>query len=552
MRLAALLLAVALLPALAPAQAPTPLERRADSVFAAFSRTNTPGCAVGVDRDGTPLLRRAWGMASLETPVPFTVNTISESGSTAKQFVAAAMVLLARDGVLSLDDDITKWLPEARGFNRRITIRHLLSHTSGIPDRYTLHDAENRPAGEVDHPNAEVLDLVSRLRELNFDPGEDYLYSNTGYILAAAIVERASKSTLQQFTQARIFGPLGMTNTRWREDHRVVVPGRAAAYAGSANAGWRNDHPFTRVIGSGGLNITIDDYLKWTGAQQRRTGVWGDVGDSLSQVIRLNDGTAITYGLGVSTDTWRGVRRISHTGSTGGYRAALYQFPQQKIAIALLCNSGAANPGGLATSMAVVVLGDALGPVAAEAMPAIAITGEALAALAGRYRSPRTEEVMLLQVRDGNLVDSLGLGTFSVAGADRFRMRGGTAELRFANTAAGRTVTWVQPNTRAVEFKLEEAPLTGAAAVAAYAGTFQSPELADARYTLVARGDTLMLDQGWRGTTILRPILRDEYALPDGTLLHFLRDPRGRVSGFTVWAGRVRHLRFDRLPTGSR
>lgn len=523
----------------------SPLERRVDSVFAAFARTNTPGCAVGVDRDGTPLLRRAYGMANLESGAPFTTNTISESGSTAKQFVAAGLVMLALDGVLSLSDDVAKWVPEVKGVGKRITVRQLLSHTSGLPDRYTLHEALGRPAGEVDHPNAEVLDIVSRMRDLNFEPGEDYLYSNTGYVVAVAVLERASGKSLQAFTDERIFRPLGMTSTRWREDHRVVVPGRAAAYSGNPANGFRNDHPFTRVFGSGGLLLTLDDFLKWSHAFQAGDGRWRAIGDSLSAVVRLNDGTAITYGLGVTTDDWRGVRRVSHTGSTGGYRAALYRFPQQAVSVALLCNIGAANPGGLATSVAAIVLGDALQPVRADIAPAIAVTAEALAALAGRYHAPFNEDVAVLEVRNGQLVDSL-TGTVMIPwGGDRFRPRGLQAMLQFTRTASTVSIRVETPGARAVDFRRVEAPLTGAAAIAGYAGRFTSPELG-AGYTLVARGDTLLLDQGWQGTVRLLPLFRDAFRLPDGKRMRFTRDARGRVAGFVLWDGRVRHLRFER------
>lgn len=442
-----------LAPALLAAQGTTPLERRVDSVFAAFSRSNTPGCAVGVDRDGAPALRRAYGMANLESGTPFTTATISESGSTAKQFVAAGLVMLALDGVLSLSDDVAKWVPEVKGVGKRITVRQLLSHTSGLPDRYTLHDAQGRPAGEVDHPMAEVLDIVSRMRDLNFDPGEDYLYSNTGYVVAVAVLERASGQSLQAFTDARIFRPLGMTNTRWREDHRVVVPGRAAAYSGNLANGFRNDHPFTRVFGSGGLLLTIDDFLKWSHAFQRGEGRWRAIGDSLSAVIRLNDGTAITYGLGVTTDDWRGLRRVSHTGSTGGYRAALYRFPQQAVSVALLCNIGAANPGGLATSVAAIVLGDALEPVRAEVAPAIAVLPEALAALAGRYHAPFNEDVAVLEVRNGQLVDSLTGTVMIPLGADRFRPHGTPVALQFTRSGSAVTIREEAPGTRAVDWK---------------------------------------------------------------------------------------------------
>jgi CubicO group peptidase (beta-lactamase class C family) len=539
-----LLLAVMLVPPVS--QADSSLLVRLDSVFAGVSRTTTPGCAVGVDRGGQPLVRRAYGMANLETGTPWTPQTISESGSVAKQFTAAGLVLLARDGKLHLDDDITQWIPEARGFGKRITIRHLLTHTSGIPDRYTLHEAEGRAAGEVDHTNAEVLDMVSRLRELNFDPGEDYLYSNTGYIVAAAVLERVSGQSLQQFTSARIFGPLGMTATRWREDHRTVVPGRASAYTGNlARGGWRNDHPFTRVIGSGGLLTTVGDFLTWEAALQRGDGVWGAVRDSLETLGQLNDGTGLTYGLGVSAETWRGVRRISHTGSTGGYRAVLHRYPDQQVALAILCNGGAAVPGDLGPRVAMAVLGEALAAVAAEPAP---YTGSDLnpARFVGAWRAPRTEEVMVLYLRNGQLVDSLAnnQGLIPIA-ADRLKRRGSAATIR---VVAGPPVRLVEeaPHARAVEYEPAPRPALTPALRASYLGDYRSPEL-NAHYRVVARGDTLQLQAAaWETPVILAPLYQDGFRAGGLGILRFTRGPRNRVTGFTLWAGRVRHLRFDK------
>jgi len=544
-RLAPALLVLA--PALLPAQAPTPLDRRVDSVFAAFDHANTPGCSIGVDRAGTALIRRAYGMANLETGTPFTVSTISESGSTAKQFVATALVMLARDGKLSLDDDVSRWVPEVKGFGKRITIRHVLSHTSGLPDRYTLHEVQGRPAEETDHPNSEVLAIVAGMKELNFDPGEDYLYSNTGYVVAVAVIERVSGKTLQQFTEERIFAPLGMTSTRWREDHRSVVPRRASAYQGSATMGFRNEHPFTRVFGSGGLLLDLDDYLKWSAAFQRGEGQWGAIRDSLSAVIKLNDGTAITYGLGVSTDTWRGVKRISHTGSTGGYRAALYRYPDQQVSVALLCNGANANPGGLATSVAAIVLGDALEPVRPLAIPAIANAAEALVALTGRYHSPRTEEVMVLVVRDGNLVDSTDNSVYLPWGDDRYRLRNGTGGLQAIRDGAKLTMRWTTPGARPVDYERVRPPDSSPAAIAALAGTYRATELG-ADLTIASKGGKLVIERGWRGDATLTPLYRDGFALPDGKLLRFTRDSHGKLIGFVLWDGRVRHLRFDRVP----
>lgn len=522
------------------------LRRGVDSVFAPWSRTTTPGCAVGVDRDGAPLLRRAYGMANLETGTPWTTGTLSESGSVAKQFTAAGLVLLAMDGVLRLDDDISRWIPEVKGFGKVITIRQLLTHTSGLPDRYTLHDVMGRPAGEVDHANAEVLDVVARLRELNFDPGDDYEYSNTGLIVAATLLERASGKSLEAFTDARIFRPLGMENTRWREDHRTVVPGRASAYSGTLVTGFRNDHPFTRVIGSGGLLTTVGDFLKWEAALQSGAGPWGAVPDSLERVGRLNDGTPLTYGLGVGVATWRGVRAISHTGSTGGYRAALARFPDQRVAVALLCNLGSINPGAVANRVAALALGPALAAVAPD--PAgVSVDAGALAALAGAYFSPRTEQVMVLTIRGGVLTDSAGTAALVPLGPDRFQYRGSERTVtvtRSGNTAAGLRVE--APNTRAVEYQRVERPRPDSAGLAALAGEYRSPEL-DARLRIELTRDTLRLDHGWAAPIPLTPLYRDGFVAGDAGNLRFVRDRRGRVTGFVLWAGRVRHLRFERV-----
>ena len=526
------------------------LTPRIDSIFSSVNRTTTPGCAVGVDRGGMPVVRRAYGMANLETGTPWTTTTISESGSVAKQFTAAALVLLARDGKLTLDDDIAKWIPEVKGIGKKITIRHLLTHTSGLPDRYTLHEVEGRPAGETDHNNAEVLGMVGRLRDLNFDPGEDYLYSNTGYIVAAAIIERASGQSLQAFTTERIFRPLGMA-ARWREDHRTVVPGRASAYTGNlARGNWTNDHPFTRVIGSGGLLVTVDDFLKWEAALQKGEGPWGAVRDSLETMGKLNDGTVLTYGLGVGADTWRGLRRISHTGSTGGYRSALVRFPDQSVAIAVLCNGGGAVPGDLTARIATVLLGTAL--AAAPADPA-AFSGDGLDLnkFVGVWRSPRTDEIMVLTLRNGQLVDSAANNQVMIPlAAGKLRPRGSQITLTLVPGSPMR-LRDEAPNARIVEWESVPRAALTPALLAQYAGEYQSPEL-NARYRVVAGADGLKLvHSDWETPQTLGPIYQDGFRAPELGLIRFTRDPKNRVNGFVIWAGRVRHLRFDKV-TGRR
>ena len=243
--------------------APSDLGSRIDHIFDRFTRT-TPGCGVGLAKDGRTLYVHGYGSSNLEYDVPNTENTVFESGSVAKQFTASAMLMLVADGKLTLDDDIHKYLPEVPSFGgQKITIRNLLTHTSGLRDQWGLLGIEGRGPGTQVHSPLTTLDLVVHQKMLNFPPGSDYLYSNTGYALAALIIERVSGKTLQEFTQERLFKPLGMTHTQLRDDFTRVVPNRATAYNGSEAGGFHQDMPFTNMIGNGGVLSTMGDLLKW-------------------------------------------------------------------------------------------------------------------------------------------------------------------------------------------------------------------------------------------------------------------------------------------------
>jgi len=205
------------------------LATRIDRVFSRWDRPDSPGCAVGVGRDGAALYTRGYGSANLEYDVPITATSVFESGSVAKQFTASAIVLLAQQGKLSLEDDIRKYLPELPDFGETIRIRHLLNHTSGLRDQWALLGIEGRGPGTQVHSPATTLDLVTHQKALNFSPGTDYLYSNTGYTLLGVIVGRVSGQSLDAFTRSQLFQPLGMAHTRWRDDFTAIVKGRTTA-----------------------------------------------------------------------------------------------------------------------------------------------------------------------------------------------------------------------------------------------------------------------------------------------------------------------------------
>jgi len=397
----------------APAPTTTTTDRTAqvDTVFARFTST-TPGCAVGVGLDGRPALQRAYGMADLEHDVPNAAGTIFEAGSVSKQFTAAAVLLLARDGKLSLDDAVRKHIPELPDYGVPLTIRHMLTHTSGLRDWGEVAGIAGWPRGRRVHTHAHVLDIVSRQKALNFTPGTDWSYSNTGYNLAAIIVSRVSGQTFADFSRDRLFRPLGMTHTSWRDDYTRIVKGRAVAYDSTPD-GYHEDMPFENVHGNGGLLTTVGDLLRWN--ENFVTPAVGDAAFLKEEQTpgRFNDGRAHDYALGLYVRPWRGVPEVSHSGSTAGYRAFLARYPDQHLSVAVLCNAGDANATQYAHAVAEAYLGGVLKPAAAPAgggrgagqgTAAFQADAADVASYPGRYTSDEAETVLTVAKDGADLV----------------------------------------------------------------------------------------------------------------------------------------------------
>lgn len=401
------LLALLAVPAPALAQRPM-LARVTDRVFAQFRPASGPGCAVGVDRPGQPRFVRAYGSAELEFPHANTAETLFEAGSVSKQFTATAIVLLAMDGKLRLDDDVRKYVPELPAYDRPITIRHLLNHTSGLRDWGDIALLAGWPRGTRAHTHEHVLEILGRQRALNYSPGDKYSYTNSGYNLAAIIVQRVSGMSFAEFSTRRIFRPLGLAHTQWRDGYTRVVPGRAQAYEPDS-ATWRLNMPFEDIQGNGGLLTTVGDLLTWTEMLEHPTPQWKPLVDSLHVQGRLTDGTRTGYALGLAIDRWRGVDRVSHTGATAGYRSSLARYPGRGVAIAILCNAANASPWAYGDELADSLLGRALqppapaAPRARPARPQWSPSSSALAAYAGEFYSPDVDAVWRVAVENGKL-----------------------------------------------------------------------------------------------------------------------------------------------------
>jgi CubicO group peptidase (beta-lactamase class C family) len=511
---------------------------RLDSILARYVVANAPGCAVGF-ATGRDTVTKGFGLADLEHDVPVSSSTIFEAGSISKQITAAAVVLLAIDGKLTFDDDVRKFVPELPDYGTRITIRHLLNHTSGLRDWGNVVAMAGWPRGSRVYNNRIVVDVASRQKALNYAPGTHYSYTNTGYNLLAVIVSRLSGQSFADFTRDRIFRPLGMANSSWRDDYTRIVKGRAYAYA-PAGTGWRLDMPFENAHGNGGMLTTVQDLLRFTANLE--TGSLGGPRfiEEMHRRARLNSGKEISYASGLFITEWRGTKDVNHSGATGGYRTYLTRLPDKHIAVAVLCNGANVNPTGMANQVLDAFAG--LPAVAATRMTA----GDSVSVsrMLGTYRNTRVGQPVRMAWRDGRLAVGNGL-LLSPDGERRFVSQNGDVVVFDAPPPAGRRGGFhVFTRDDSIRYEPVEAYVPTAANVAEYAGTYTSDE-AEATVTVVADGTNIRLRDRYGSMQALLPSYRDSFAA-GGTIVTFVRNAAGKVVALNVGSDRAWSVRFDK------
>ena len=554
-----------LLPALAVAQSPAApgsapdvpdwdLSERIealDDLFSSWDRTDSPGCAVGVTHGGREVAFRAYGMADLEHPARNTPSTVFEAGSVSKQFVAAALILLHLDGELSLEDDVRQYVPELPDYGQTITIRHLLTHTSGLRDWGSVASISGWDRGSRTHDHDHVLEILSRQTALNFPVGARYSYSNSGFNLGAVIVDRIQEESFHEFTRERIFRPLGMTSTQWRDDYRRVVPNRSSAYSGSEGAeDYRINRPIEHVHGNGGLLTTVGDLLKWT--QALASDHFGEAftRELLRQGV-LTSGRTITYASGIQVAERLDRPVVEHTGSTAGYRAYLGRYPDRELAVAMLCNVTAVPTGGTGEAIAEIFLdGSALEDAesngsAARPPPSVEVPSDDLRTMAGIYTDEHNHGPTEIVYENGGLETAGGIPLTAVSGKEfrvgdsdthySFLPEEGTDRHRVRIVREGYEEEHLVPANPARE--LSEADLRE------FEGTYTSVE-ADTEIVVRVRDGALVAQRSPASEWELEPAYED--AFRGFGLMRFHRDSQGRITEFSYSAGRVYDLRFHR------
>jgi CubicO group peptidase (beta-lactamase class C family) len=498
-----------------------------------------PGCQLSISRNGQVIFSKAWGMADLERNVPITTNSIFEAGSVSKQFTAASILLLEQQGKLSLNDNVRKYIPEMPEYGTPITLRQMLHHTSGIREWSDIVELTAWPRGKKFYTNQDVLEIIVRQKHLNNKPGDEFLYSNSNYLLFAFIVQRISGLSLAKFTQKYIFEPAGMTHTQWRDNPNRIVSNRAIAYTKSEND-FEIDMPNEYVYGPGGLLTTTEDLLKWNNFYQ--SGKFGIPSLLLEQIKTepLNNGVVNPYAAGLFINKIIGWDNINHDGATASYRAYSETFPELHLSIAILSNTSQFNIDNVESSIRKIFVPDRTESVK-ETKASTKLSKDYLNSLTGMYVNERNRSTFHLSVNGDTLMLDNYLPLRTVSGhifkADNFLLE--------INGNRGLYIPFSLRDT--INFTKVEPSNISERDFHIYQGKYFSEET---NSPILIQRDSSKLTIRFNGDRVyqLKPTYKNAFIIDElGCELQFIRGIQNKFSRIKFYFWRTRDIEFEKV-----
>lgn len=518
-----------------------------DTIFKNYNTLKGPGCAVSIIKNGKVIITKEYGMANLDYDIPVTSETLFDVASLSKQFTGMVVATLIQEGKISPDDDIHKYLPEVPQFGKKITIENLLYHTSGIRDwPEALHLAGWRWDEAISF--ADIMQMVKFQRELNFEPGSQFSYSNTGYNLLAEIVAKVTGKSLSEWEAQNIFMPLGMTHTLIQDDDRSIIKGRAVSYFEEGDSFGMSKDMLT-AYGSSATFTSINDLSKWVINFQKSLEAADPVYGRMIKPGQLNNGKEIPYGYGLEIHEREGMQVISHDGTWSSYRSLIITYPQEELSFVLLSNADNFDPVNYAGEMAKVFLKHKFKPAPApdevKDAPIVTVSPALLQHYVGSFQLEPGWYVTFTQENGQLMVQATGEDKFpteaksdSVFWVPRYgayftfylNRKGQTDSLKYRSTISKRVI-----------------PISSVPAqLTQYTGTYYSPEL-ESEYKIYLNNDKLFIHHRRLGDFSVEAdlVIKDEFHCDLGTLL-FFRDKGKKVAGYRLSGNRVKHVKFDR------
>jgi CubicO group peptidase (beta-lactamase class C family) len=531
----------------------TPSLTTIDELFAEWNRPDSPGFAIAIIQNGRIIYQRGYGTADLEHNVPITSNSVFDIASTSKQFTAMCIALLARQGKLSLDDEVQKYISEMPRYEYPVTIRHLIHHTSGIRDYLTLMELAGLRC-ENEYPDDEIIGLIAHQKELNFKPGDEFLYSNSGYLLLAEIVKRVSGQSQAVFADENIFTPLGMKATHFHDDFTMIVKNRAIGYSPRNEGGFRIDMSIFDVVGDGAVFTTVEDMYLWD--QNFYQNILGGYGQDLIEETltpgTLNSGETLDYAFGLAVGQYRGLKTVSHSGGWVGYRSEMFRFPEQRFSVICLSNLSSTNPTRLVKQIADLYLAGEFTEESQEHTPGeaqlVEIPSTELEGKTGIYLCSKTGIMIELLIKEGKLMAEAFEINFPISPINSNHFVAVdipyNIDIEFEKRGPGRSS---QISVRVEDEKPDiyqrlNVVLLNSDQLKDFAGEYHCKEL-DTTDKIIVEDGKLLLNRKNVAQEALKPtsndLLKSTYAT-----FQFIRDDHNHVVGFNLGAGRVKNIRF--------
>ncbi|MAP96559.1 MAG: hypothetical protein CMK07_16600 [Ponticaulis sp.] len=521
-----------------------------------FDRQDAPAVVVGIARQGETVFAEGFGMADLEQNIAATPDTIFHVASVSKQFTAFSIALLEMEEKVSREDDIREFLPYVPDYGTPVRIRHLIHHTSGLRSFGDLFMLGGQYMDGT-WKQSQVVNLVAQQSALDFAPGSEYTYNNTGYSLLGEIVTAATGQTLREFTTENIFGPLDMTNTFVGDDETEIIPNRAKSYTSTSredgSVTWKR-HPLNfSTTGSTGLKSTASDLLKWGSNFSSLRDEKPELMEKVLPPSQLDDGTPINYGYALAEQYFASHRAIGHSGSEASFRARIAWFPEQDVSIVILSNFHIDN-AALMHEIASIYLGETPSPEGNTIPPEVEQDPSLTTALEGSYLPEfgrlitltSDQEQLIWSEQDGTVISEIIFHddqSFETPGrrqytyfTPEFDDQGEiTGLIRHDEIDLNVRVPKVQP------WQPDSDTLKG------FEGRFYSGDV-DQTYSFSVVDGVLLADSLWAPEPlVMTPSVEGRFdAEWPLNSVEFLRDAAGNVTSMTVHSGRVRNMIFEK------
>jgi CubicO group peptidase (beta-lactamase class C family) len=527
--------------------------QKIDSLFIEWNQPNHPGGVVGIMAKDRTLFLKAYGLSSLDFLVPTSTETIFNIASVSKQFTAMGIVILDIKGKISVDDDIRKYIPELHDFEETITIRHLLHHTSGLRSLHALLELAGWREDDT-RTNEDLYRFMAKQRNLNFTPGDEYLYCNTGYMYMAKIIEIVTGENFTEWMKKSVFEPLGLINTYVEDKYNRIVPQNATSYYGSQSNGFERAVEYWGYVGSGNVHSTTNDLLKWMSNFYDPLPGWEAHFELLQTLDNFNSGELNTYAFGVRIGSYNGIKSIQHGGSIGGFRSNVVTYPEKELSIVILTNFSSSSVGQKINAVSKILLGSEVDEETNSSpkdIKSVKIPNRILGEYEGSYWNDKSNYIRKIYLKDDTLryfrTEESESPIVPIA-KNEFQMLGVSSELIVRFGAEG--------NDKAMHVTIDDGPPiishrfnqieSTKKELASYAGKFYSPEL-ETTYIIALNDEKLSCYHPRHGESEIKRIKKD---VLEGTwpfnIAKYQRSKVGAITGILVSNGRVRNLWFEK------